>query len=112
MGTSKNQEAASGAAVKKRGQFKEIWRRLKKNKMAMIGLGIVALLVLISIFADFLFDYNTVVIKQNTAIRLQTPSKFKTWHRVSKMGEQCFETVHYSRVCNQRKAISCSTENN
>mgnify|MGYP000921863120 FL=1 len=74
MGTSKNQEAASGAAVKKRGQFKEIWRRLKKNKMAMIGLGIVALLVLISIFADFLFDYNTVVIKQNTAIRLQTPS--------------------------------------
>ena len=40
MGTSKNQEAASGAAVKKRGQFKEIWRRLKKNKMAMIGLGI------------------------------------------------------------------------
>ena len=49
MGTSKNQEAASGAAVKKRGQFKEIWRRLKKNRMAMIGLGIVALLVLISI---------------------------------------------------------------
>ena len=45
MGTSKNQEAASGAAVKKRGQFKEIWRRLKKNKMAMIGLGIVAFLV-------------------------------------------------------------------
>ena len=75
MGTSKNQEAASGAAVKKRGQFKEIWRRLKKNKMAMIGLGIVALLVLISIFADFLFDYNTVVIKQNTAIRLQTPEE-------------------------------------
>lgn len=29
-----------------------------------------------------------------------------------RMGEQCFETVHYSRVCNQRKAISCSTENN
>lgn len=75
MGTSKNQEAASGAAVKKRGQFKEIWRRLKKNKMAMIGLGIVALLVLISIFADFLFDYNTVVIKQNTAIRLQTRAR-------------------------------------
>ena len=74
MGTSKNQEAASGATVKKRGQFKEIWRRLKKNRMAMIGLGIVVFLVLISIFADFLFDYNTVVIKQNTAIRLQTPS--------------------------------------
>ena len=64
MGTSKNQEAASGATVKKRGQFKEIWRRLKKNRMAMIGLGIVVFLVLISIFADFLFDYNTVVINR------------------------------------------------
>ena len=40
----------------------------------MIGLGIVVFLVLISIFADFLFDYNTVVIKQNTAIRLQGPA--------------------------------------
>ena len=31
MGTSKNQEAASGAAVKKRGQFKEIMGRIEKE---------------------------------------------------------------------------------
>ena len=98
MGTSKNQEAASGAAVKKRGQFKEIWRRLKKNKMAMIGLGIVALLVLISIFADFLFDYNTVVIKQNTAIRLQTPSAAH-WLGTDEFGRDILaRLVHGSRV--------------
>ena len=98
MGTSKNQEAASGAAVKKRGQFKEIWRRLKKNKMAMIGLGIVAFLVLISIFADFLFDYNTVVIKQNTAIRLQTPSAAH-WLGTDEFGRDILaRLVHGSRV--------------
>ena len=98
MGTSKNQEAASGATVKKRGQFKEIWRRLKKNKMAMIGLGIVALLVLISIFADFLFDYNTVVIKQNTAIRLQTPSAAH-WLGTDEFGRDILaRLVHGSRV--------------
>ena len=98
MGTSKNQEAASGAAVKKRGQFKEIWRRLKKNKMAMIGLGIVALLVLISIFADFLFDYNTIVIKQNTAIRLQTPSAAH-WLGTDEFGRDILaRLVHGSRV--------------
>lgn len=98
MGTSKNQEAASGATVKKRGQFKEIWRRLKKNRMAMIGLGIVALLVLISIFADFLFDYNTVVIKQNTAIRLQTPSAAH-WLGTDEFGRDILaRLVHGSRV--------------
>ena len=98
MGTSKNQEAASGAAVKKRGQFKEIWRRLKKNKMAMIGLGIVALLVLISIFADFLFDYNTVVIKQYTGIRLKTPSAAH-WLGTDEFGRDILaRLVHGSRV--------------
>ena len=98
MGTSKNQEAASGATVKKRGQFKEIWRRLKKNRMAMIGLGIVVFLVLISIFADFLFDYNTVVIKQNTAIRLQTPSAAH-WLGTDEFGRDILaRLVHGSRV--------------
>ena len=64
----------------------------------MIGLGIVVFLVLISIFADFLFDYNTVVIKQNTAIRLQTPA------RLTRLGTDEFgrdilaRLVHGSRV--------------
>ena len=98
MGTSKNQEASTGAAVKKRGQFNEIWRRLKKNRMAMIGLGIVVFLVLISIFADFLFDYNAVVIKQNTSIRLQTPSAAH-WLGTDEFGRDILaRLVHGSRV--------------
>lgn len=64
----------------------------------MIGLGIVALLVLISIFADFLFDYNTVVIKQNTAIRLQTPSAAH-WLGTDEFGRDILaRLVHGSRV--------------
>ena len=74
MATTNNSAAQAGTATKKRGQFKETWRRLKKNRMAMIGLTVVVFLVLISIFADVLFDYDTVVIKQNTQIRLQGPS--------------------------------------
>lgn len=98
MGTSKNQETAAGAPVKKRSQFNEIWRRLKKNRMAMIGLGIVIFLVLISIFADFLFDYNTVVIKQNTSIRLQTPSAAH-WLGTDEFGRDILaRLVHGSRV--------------
>ena len=57
MATTNNSAAQAGTATKKRGQFKETWRRLKKNRMAMIGLTVVVFLVLISIFADVLFDY-------------------------------------------------------
>ena len=98
MGTSKNQETAAGVPVKKRSQFNEIWRRLKKNRMAMIGLAIVIFLVLISIFADFLFDYKTVVIKQNPAIRLQTPSAAH-WLGTDEFGRDILaRLVHGSRV--------------
>ena len=37
MATTNNSAAQAGTATKKRGQFKETWRRLKKNRMAMIG---------------------------------------------------------------------------
>ena len=85
-------------APKKRSQFEEVWRRLKKNKMAMIGLAIVILLVLMAIFADFLFDYNDVVIKQNTAIRLQGPSA-EHWLGTDEFGRDILaRLVHGARI--------------
>jgi peptide/nickel transport system permease protein len=59
---------------KKRSQTAEVWKRLSKNKAAVIGLIIVVLLLLMVIFADALYNYNDVVIKQNIKERLQTPS--------------------------------------
>lgn len=47
---------------------------LRKNKGAMIGLFFIILLVLISIFADVLFDYDTDVVGINIARKLQGPS--------------------------------------
>ena len=60
---------------KKRGQWHETWRMLRKNKMAMLGLGILVVLILLAIFADVIADYDEVAIKMNTSIRLQGPSK-------------------------------------
>ena len=86
------------AAPKKRSQMQEVWRRLKKNKMAMIGLTIVVILVLIAIFADVLFDYNDVVIKQNTVIRLQGPSA-EHWLGTDEFGRDILaRLVHGSRI--------------
>ncbi|SES96109.1 peptide/nickel transport system permease protein [Natronincola peptidivorans] len=39
---------------KKRSQWMEVWRRLKQNKAAMIGLFIIGVLVFTAIFADFI----------------------------------------------------------
>ncbi len=99
MGAAKTNGAAhTGATVKKRSQAAEIWRRLKKNRMAMLGLAVVLLLVLISIFADFLFDYDTIVIKQNTQIRLQSPSG-EHWLGTDEFGRDILaRIVHGSRV--------------
>ena len=85
-------------APKKRGQFEEVWRRLKKNKMAMIGLAMVVFMVVLAIFADFLFDYNDVVIKQNTAIRLQGPSA-EHWFGTDEFGRDILaRLVHGARI--------------
>lgn len=55
-------------------QFHEAFKRLLRNKAAMLGLFIIIVLILLAIFADVLYDYNTVVIKQNIKNQLQYPS--------------------------------------
>ena len=102
MGAKKSNPAVhmeDGAVqVKKRSQFQETWRRLKKNRMAMLGLFVITLLILVSIFADFIFDYNDVVIKQETSIRLEVPSS-EHWLGTDEFGRDILaRLVHGSRV--------------
>jgi peptide/nickel transport system permease protein len=74
MNKSKNEIIQKTKKYKKRSQLAEVWQRLKRNKTAVLGLVIVILLFLMVIFADVLFDYDTVVIKQNIPDRLQSSS--------------------------------------
>ena len=60
--------------VKKQNMALETWRRLKKNWSAMLGLAIILAIIFCAIFADVLYDYDTVVIKQNISNRLKAPS--------------------------------------
>ena len=78
--------------------WSEVWRRLKKSKTAMIGLFIIILVVLAAIFADFICDYETQVIKQNIAGKLQLPSK-EHWFGTDAYGRDLFaRVVHGSRI--------------
>lgn len=83
---------------KKQSQTKEIWRRLKKNRFAMLGLIILIMFVLLSIFADFIADYKEVVIKQDIKNRLQPPSS-EHWFGTDEFGRDIFaRIIHGTRI--------------
>ncbi|MGN0159732.1 MAG: ABC transporter permease [Brotaphodocola sp.] len=84
--------------TKKRSQAAEIWQRLCRNKMAMLGLFILVALALMAIFADVIADYDTKVVAQDIANRLQGPSKAH-WCGTDEFGRDIFaRLVHGSRV--------------
>ncbi len=78
---------------KKRSMAAEIWQRLVRNKMAML-----VILVLAALFADVIADYDTKVVAQNIAERLQGPSAAH-WFGTDEFGRDIFaRLVHGSRV--------------
>lgn len=88
----------SKTKTKKRSQLLEIWQRLKRNKMAMLGLAIIVALAICAIFADVMFDYETIVIKQNIGERLQGPSAAH-WFGTDEFGRDILaRLIHGSRV--------------
>lgn len=56
IGKSKN-AAADIASLRRHGQFAEIWGRLCQNKLALVGMGIVFILVFVAVFAEVLAPY-------------------------------------------------------
>lgn len=81
---------------RKNGQAKEIWRRYKKSKTAMLGLVLLVIILLMAIFADLIVPYEEAV-TQNTSIRLQGPSA-EHWFGTDEAGRDVFaRVVHGSR---------------
>lgn len=81
---------------KKNSQVKEIWRRFKKSKTAMLGLVLLVFILLIAIFADLIVPYQE-AITQNPANRLQGPSA-DHWFGTDEIGRDLFaRIVHGSR---------------
>ena len=79
---------------KKRSMFQETWKRLKKNKGAMIGLAIVVILFSLAICADLIYDYEEDVIKQDYSQLLQPPSK-EHWLGTDECGRDLLARIVY-----------------
>lgn len=61
-----------GDNTKKHSQWGDVWRRLRKNKLAMIALFIVVLLIIMAIFAESLAPYDYA--EQDPTSKFETPS--------------------------------------
>lgn len=84
------------AEKRKGGLYRDIWRRYKKNKAAMIGLVIMIAIVLIAVCADWIVPYEK-VISQSGAERLQPPSAVH-WFGTDEYGRDLFaRVIHGSR---------------
>ena len=91
-------ERDKNAAVKRNSPAREIWRRFKKNKAAMLGLGIFSVMVLLAVFADVICGYDTQVIAQDVANRLKAPSP-DHWFGTDAYGRDIFaRVVHGARI--------------
>lgn len=81
---------------KKNSQAKEIWRRFRKSKTAMLGLILLIFVVGIAIFADVIVPYEN-AITQNIPERLQGPSAAH-WFGTDEAGRDLFaRIIHGSR---------------
>ena len=85
---------AAKKKAKRRTMFQETWHRLLKTKGAVIGMAFLVLLCIIALVSPFVFDYETDVIGQNLAIKLQPPNG-EHWFGTDEYGRDLFARVMY-----------------
>ena len=94
------------SAIRKRSQLSLIWHRLRRNRLAMLGLALMSAILLLAMFADVIADYDTMVVGMNMLERLQTPSA-KHWFGTDGYGRDVFaRIIHGSRLSLSLSIIS------
>lgn len=73
-------------------QLGDIWKRLRKNKLAVLGLVIITVIVLVAVFADFIAPYS--YDQQDLMICFQGPS-LQHWFGTDEFGRDIFSRVVY-----------------
>ena len=79
---------------KSQSQFMDTFKRLCRNKTAVLGLIIVIALALIALLSPVFYDYDAQIIKTNYSAALQGPSA-EHWFGTDEMGRDIFNRVMY-----------------
>lgn len=97
MNPSTTNTTAAIITFKKEGQWKEVWRRLKKDRLAMFGLVVISFLIICSLLANFIVPYEA-ALKMNLRLKLAMPSATH-WFGCDGYGRDLFARCLYgSRV--------------
>lgn len=91
---SANSKGNSGqtALEKPESQIKEVWTALKRNKGALIALGVIVFLVLVALFRDFLMPYDPNY--SDMTMAFQTPDGTH-WFGTDQLGRDIFSRIIY-----------------
>lgn len=81
----------------KRNRSREVVRRFRKNKLAMLGLVIILIMMLLAIFADVIIDYSMAV-TSNSSLRLKSPSEVPPFGTDAYGRNQLARIVHGARI--------------
>jgi peptide/nickel transport system permease protein len=86
------------AGYKRPSRLRKAFRRMWRNKPAMVGLGIILVFLFFAVFADVIADYETKAIAQNAMNKYQKPSG-EHWFGTDGLGRDLFaRMVHGSRI--------------
>jgi len=90
------EEIETGKRYSRTSLYKDAWKRLRKNKLAMLGLAVVILLILIAIFAPLITPYDPIIrIKTDSSLGPSVRHFFGT----DLLGRDIFSRVIYgSRI--------------
>ncbi|MEA5040864.1 MAG: ABC transporter permease [Clostridiaceae bacterium] len=91
------QENAGRIRTKKKSKLADVWKRMKRNVGAVVGLGIILIFALGAIFANQIRP-EELVTQQDVTVRLQGPSS-EHWFGTDAYGRDLFTRVLYgSRI--------------
>lgn len=80
--------------VKKRGMWSELWRNYKKSPSAMLGLVVVGIIIVLAVWAQFAYDYNTDIVEQHIKERFQEPNS-EHWLGTDQYGRDVLTRILY-----------------
>lgn len=69
-----NSKVRASKLYKKRSTWGMVWRQLRRNKGALVGLFLLLVIIIAALLAPVIYDYNTDVIGLNVRERMQSPS--------------------------------------
>lgn len=73
-----------------RGQFRDIWRRYRRNRLALVGLGIVVLLLLVAILQPYITPYDPRELNNRNSVK---PPSAEHWFGTDKGGRDLFSGI-------------------